>query len=229
MPGCLSASFPAPVLPIRHGGRFPLRAHPGVTAHPDGPWTTQQIRNLLMNLGDRDADFRFLVRDRAGQFTDSFDAPLPAPASRQRRSRPAVLARTFTPKGCRGLRPPGPTTPPLTSPAADQAPGYRRRPSQRIRARRIKAQVKISGRVLEPHRPCAWMGPGPRLRPSPASALSSTAASATRQISDSWKPTPWTTSDGGLRDHPARQVRGQRPPLPRCRPSWPRSPRSGRS
>ena len=48
----------------------------GITASPDGAWTVQKVRNLLMDLGDRAAEFRFLVRDRAGQFTATFDAVL---------------------------------------------------------------------------------------------------------------------------------------------------------
>ena len=48
----------------------------GTTTHPDGGWTTQQIRNLVMELGDRVGEFRILVRDRAGQLAASFEAAL---------------------------------------------------------------------------------------------------------------------------------------------------------
>ncbi len=45
----------------------------GTTTNPDEPWTTQRARNLIADLGIHAAEFRYLVRDRAGQFTASFD------------------------------------------------------------------------------------------------------------------------------------------------------------
>jgi hypothetical protein len=81
----------------------------GVTANPDGPWTTQQIRHLLMDLGDRAADFRFLVRDRAGQFTASFGAAVASAG---------IAALTIPPRSPRAnayaqrsCSPPGPRSP----------------------------------------------------------------------------------------------------------------------
>jgi hypothetical protein len=57
---------------IEHGTR---RVHlAGITANPDGAWTTQATRNFLTDLDQRTAPVKFLIRDRAGQFTGSFDA-----------------------------------------------------------------------------------------------------------------------------------------------------------
>jgi len=61
---------------IEHGTRHVHLA--GITANPDGAWTTQAARNFLMDLGQRAASAKFLIRDRAGQFTASFDAAFQA-------------------------------------------------------------------------------------------------------------------------------------------------------
>jgi transposase InsO family protein len=45
----------------------------GITTNPDGPWVTQQARNILMELEDQGVRSRYLIRDRDSKFTRDFD------------------------------------------------------------------------------------------------------------------------------------------------------------
>jgi transposase len=48
----------------------------GVTLHPTGEWTSQQARNLIMDLGEQAHQVKFMIRDRGSNFTATFDAIL---------------------------------------------------------------------------------------------------------------------------------------------------------
>ena len=48
----------------------------GLTLHPTGEWTTQQARNLLMDLDEQAHRVKFMIRDRGSNFTTAFDAAL---------------------------------------------------------------------------------------------------------------------------------------------------------
>jgi putative transposase len=48
----------------------------GLTPHPTGEWSTQQARNLIMDLGEQADRVKFMIRDRGPDFTAAFDAVL---------------------------------------------------------------------------------------------------------------------------------------------------------
>ncbi len=72
----------------------------GVTPHPTGEWTTQQARNLSMDLGEQAHRIKFMIRDRGSNFTAAFDAALADAGIR------TVLCNVATPrmKACQRSR-----------------------------------------------------------------------------------------------------------------------------
>ena len=64
----------------------------GVTLHPTGAWTAQQARNLIMDLGDRAHQLKFMIRDRGSNFIAVFDAVLAGAGIR------TVLCNVRTPR-----------------------------------------------------------------------------------------------------------------------------------
>jgi putative transposase len=45
----------------------------GCTAHPDNAWVTQQARQVMWELEDREPNIRFLMRDNDKKFSHAFD------------------------------------------------------------------------------------------------------------------------------------------------------------
>jgi putative transposase len=64
----------------------------GVTASPDGAWTTQATRNLPADIGEHASAFTHLIRDRGGRFIESFDAVFASEDIEVRRGPPRLPA-----------------------------------------------------------------------------------------------------------------------------------------
>ncbi|MFE9657941.1 hypothetical protein [Micromonospora sp. NPDC006431] len=142
----------------------------GVTANPDGPWTVQQARNLLIDLADRADQVEVLIRDRASQFTATFDAVLAdaditvcknPPRSRRANAYAERFVRTVRSEVSDRMLIVGerhcscslhaPTAPSSTLPTGRSNADHPRRTHLRVQTSHIKTQLSARDEVLEPH------------------------------------------------------------------------------
>jgi putative transposase len=73
----------------------------GITTNPNQVWVTQQARQLVWELSDREKPFQFLIYDNDGSFCPAFDAVfrsegfhvIPTPAYRARTSSQVIYSR----------------------------------------------------------------------------------------------------------------------------------------
>src|ERR1039457_5648168 len=166
----------------------------GVTLHPTGEWTTQQARNLLMDLGEQTQRVTFMIRDRGPDFTAAFDAVLADAGIR------TVLCNVRTPRmnaiaerWSRGMPPRAPGPHPDLEPAPSAADPARLReppqpaPAAPLPARRRAAETAArTGRSRPVPRPKTHSRRRPDQRISPGRMTWTELSARTGKMDSQW-------------------------------------------
>jgi hypothetical protein len=165
----------------------------GVTLYPTGEWTTQQARNLLMDLGGQADRMKFMIRE-GSSFTAAFDAVLADAGIRTvlcnvRTPRMNAIAERWT----RGMPPRAPGPHPDLEPAPSAADPARLReppqpaPAAPLPARRRAAETAArTGRSRPVPRPKTHSRRRPDQRISPGRMTWTRFSARTGKMDSQW-------------------------------------------